>query len=890
MAWQLIYTSAPRLLEAGRTGFGTVARHRAVGELVAGAVERLSQFARLPGLGARRVIRSHRIITAGASQVHVFSCIRDAGSDYTGRTNHLAHHLIAEAREVKMAAEAGITPADVLMQMPWRTSWSELPRFLESLEEVSLMSLRARSLGSAWEQLTGRANYSDLLLQTPRCFIILPGETDALPLIQESLKCMGAESVQVTFTTQLEPTDDVAGFRWVAMNANSPLRQQADGIARTVLDLTQPQSLPKLVASSKEPSVRSSRESLPPMPKPSYAAAEMSLPAEIAPSSFMEALHPMPKARPGSFAAIMLVAVLLIAAGIGAYFWLDHQSKPQRFSTAVDLAGRVDELWQKHRLALPVTSTWLKGQANAGLIESHDKSLCLLMQSLQEPFRLIDVPRPESTQDEFMEMLQSYSQWHRHVSDSVHDAVWSGDAVTEIKVQTRVRLDQEGRLWKKFSTNFERAPLHPDVLRQEISAQVLKQMNQSTAPTGAAEDWHDLVSMILIPMPRWPDLWVRLSRLPAFPAPLAISDQNLLKEAADDSKAPAWLQQLAQKRLQQSAEMNLVEAEARKAMQAALKPAQADLQITPADGPTSMHPRYIVFESAEEGLNQALEKLPELPVQSDMQILAGSAGFSENNLVRWRALGGPGVYRKSFTDSAVLEIHDQHLTKVPTDQGSWRILGRSSTGSTVLFEVLLLARNAMPIEVWHNHPAFSFSNQHHDQRTTLDASAAQWLSQISFIGASPKLRLQSLEDPARRFQVRLEAGEAVVEIETKQQRSAVTAARVAAISAEIENLKQGIRTDQQRKVEVAEGNLAKREKEESQIRSQQAISNKELRIMEMEEEMRGLTALTAEPAPLVGVPAGRYTLVAVVSDPDGRENASRLCELTITSQPSKNEL
>jgi hypothetical protein len=78
--------------------------------------------------------------------------------------------------------------------------------------------------------------------------------------------------------------------------------------------------------------------------------------------------------------------------------------------------------------------------------------------------------------------------------------------------------------------------------------------------------------------------------------------------------------------------------------------------------------------------------------------------------------------------------------------------------------------------------------------------------------------------------------------------------------------------------------LDKREKEESQTRSQEAISNKERRIMEMEEEVRGLTALTAEPAPLVGIPSGRYSLMAILSDPDGRENASRLCELTITSQ------
>jgi hypothetical protein len=265
MAWQLIYTSAPRLLEAGRTGFGTVARHRALGELLAGAVERLSQFARLPGLGARRVVRSHRIIPVGTSQIHVFSCIRDAGSDYTGRTNHLAHHLIADAREVRMAAEAGITPADILMQMPWRSSWSESPRFFEPLEEVSLMSLRTRMISSAWEKLIGSANFSALPLQTPRCFIILPGETDALPLIQESLKSMGAESAQVTFTTQLEPTDDLAGFRWVAMNASSPLRQQADGIARAVLNLMQSQSLPKLVTASKEPAIRSSREALLPM-------------------------------------------------------------------------------------------------------------------------------------------------------------------------------------------------------------------------------------------------------------------------------------------------------------------------------------------------------------------------------------------------------------------------------------------------------------------------------------------------------------------------------------------------------------------------------------------------------------------------------------------------
>ena len=89
MAWQLIYTSAPRLLEAGRSGFGTVARHRAIHPLLVTTLERDSQFDRAAAAG--RVIFAHRILTAAGARCHVLTCIRDAGADYTGRTNHIAH-------------------------------------------------------------------------------------------------------------------------------------------------------------------------------------------------------------------------------------------------------------------------------------------------------------------------------------------------------------------------------------------------------------------------------------------------------------------------------------------------------------------------------------------------------------------------------------------------------------------------------------------------------------------------------------------------------------------------------------------------------------------------------------------------------------------------------
>ena len=142
MAWQLIYTSAPRSLEAGRSGFGTVARHRAISPLLVSAIERTSQFSRLPGVDTGRVIFSYRIVAVGGGRFHVLSSIRDAGADYTGRTNHIAHHLIADPREIAQLGANGPSPADVLLAMQWATSWTEQPRFFEAADEIALATMQ----------------------------------------------------------------------------------------------------------------------------------------------------------------------------------------------------------------------------------------------------------------------------------------------------------------------------------------------------------------------------------------------------------------------------------------------------------------------------------------------------------------------------------------------------------------------------------------------------------------------------------------------------------------------------------------------------------------------------------------------------------------------------
>jgi hypothetical protein len=516
MASQLLYTSAPRLLEAGRTGFGTVARHRAVGGLLVASVERVSQFARLSGLSTRRVVLSHRIIHAGAASYHVLSCIRDAGSDYTGRTNHLAHHLIADAREARAAAEAGITPADVLKQMRWLTTWSEAPRFFEPNEEIALTSFRAGTASGAWQRVTGNANNALLPAQAQRCLLLLPGEDGALDLYQESLRTIGGTAAWlVSFTTHLEPTDDLAELRWLALSHNSPLRQQVEGAVRTSLDLTDPQSLP----APKLPEIKSP-------PKNTYHAA----PPPPAPSSLPEASSPLPPifAEPRELSRrspwpMIAVALIVAAAGISAFVFLPKlpSARPSSAESAISLARTVDDLWLKHRLNLPETKNWLKAEADEALVDAHYEALKQILAASREPLRPAEIAMPARTQNDFTDLVTHFRSWQQAVQQGVRDPQWSGDDPHEVQSAALVALTRMKEAWGKVLFAFPGLPEMPDVLATEIHTQVLKQLSASTAPKqGTADQWLDLLNLTRTsssPQVGWIHHWSFVSKLTVAP-------------------------------------------------------------------------------------------------------------------------------------------------------------------------------------------------------------------------------------------------------------------------------------------------------------------------------------------------------------------------------------
>src|SRR4051812_20719212 len=114
MPQQLVYTSARSGLTAGRNGLCTVAHSARMRDaLILHLDSRLSYYEHLSLAGGReRPIYSCRVINIRGSQYHVLSRIQDAGLDFTGRTNFLAHHLVFTPEEIRQMASPPVILRD----------------------------------------------------------------------------------------------------------------------------------------------------------------------------------------------------------------------------------------------------------------------------------------------------------------------------------------------------------------------------------------------------------------------------------------------------------------------------------------------------------------------------------------------------------------------------------------------------------------------------------------------------------------------------------------------------------------------------------------------------------------------------------------------------------
>jgi len=263
MAFQMVYTSVRSGLVAGRSGFCTAARHREIKESLVARLEDFSaQYDRgIAADGTLPVVYQHRIVTIRDQRHHVLMRLGDAGNDYTGRTNHIAHCVVVEPSEI---AGLSISPAEAILALSqrafWRSHYDEAAQFFGVGDLIDLGTLPpGASLPAArWRERTGSFGNAAQLFDSGAVAdagiaLAGTGEADAaeiLALFAESLlllnpdRSSGAALWSVPFTTVLQSSAERSQFRWCGIAADSGAAAQEIRAGRRVLSLGSTMSPP----------------------------------------------------------------------------------------------------------------------------------------------------------------------------------------------------------------------------------------------------------------------------------------------------------------------------------------------------------------------------------------------------------------------------------------------------------------------------------------------------------------------------------------------------------------------------------------------------------------------------------------------------------------------
>lgn len=242
MAYQLIYTSAPRGLLSGRTGFVTVARHREIGERLAGELEKDSHYERPESLGVLPVIRNFGFYQQGGEEFWVLSRIQESGLDYTKRPCHLAHHLVGTRREVLSGS-----PLQWLRGWPgFCEQWQEEPRWLGKEEEVQMAGEKSffpRTSGlpeglpggeEFWRKLASSASARPIFIYRPdQESLLLDAWQWALSQVSEPRQW------RISWTSFLRTGESARRYHWVAGYPQTAAAILARVEPQRVVDLTE---------------------------------------------------------------------------------------------------------------------------------------------------------------------------------------------------------------------------------------------------------------------------------------------------------------------------------------------------------------------------------------------------------------------------------------------------------------------------------------------------------------------------------------------------------------------------------------------------------------------------------------------------------------------------
>jgi hypothetical protein len=298
MPLQLIFTSAPQGLTPGRSGYCTIARHRAIPERLAQLLESVGT----PHERPEGETFTFRTLEAAGKNWCVLSRFVARGLDYTQRDNRLAHHLIFSLEEAAVLPP----PAAIAGRWKgWRDEWSAAPTWLEGEDRpLHLETQTPLTPAVTWREETGTGAKAAWLINAsgPAAVGLLnPPETlRLLRLLAEASALLGNSAWAATFTTDATTTG-TDGFLW-AVNSTS---------AAVTIDFTTAKSLPA-------PSGDIARQ----------AAAGLTSPKALAGQPQRRPTAPSAPASGNNAAAWMIGGVIIFAAGAAALFMLSRQAEP----------------------------------------------------------------------------------------------------------------------------------------------------------------------------------------------------------------------------------------------------------------------------------------------------------------------------------------------------------------------------------------------------------------------------------------------------------------------------------------------------------------------------------------------------------------------------------
>ena len=263
MAFQLVYTSAPRGLKPGAFGFCVVACSRGMKEQTISALEALSGYRRVyadPRDASRNpTSRSHVIIETATGRLRILARVADAGLDYSGRTNKIASFLSVAESELAPPGPAALFSQPNLFVKNW--SSSDAPRYYDA--PIALPNYVPIPSGcEGWRAATGDPAWAGVLASTvatrrPVVLVVRP-DLHVLRLFQESLALLPpSERWNATFSTYYMKTPPGVQCQWKAVMRGSPEELQLRAApGALVLDLAEPGRLPNLDSLVASPQAR----------------------------------------------------------------------------------------------------------------------------------------------------------------------------------------------------------------------------------------------------------------------------------------------------------------------------------------------------------------------------------------------------------------------------------------------------------------------------------------------------------------------------------------------------------------------------------------------------------------------------------------------------------